>query len=58
MFLVEFDIINDNIPERPDTENFIASLTLVSSNVPVTLDPQMAFINIVDDDGTYIVSTF
>ena len=56
-FQVDFDIINDNIPESPTTENFTATLTVVSSNVPLTLAPQMAFVTIVDDDGMYFVST-
>lgn len=56
-YQVDFNIINDNIPESPTTENFTASIAVFSSNVPLTLAPQMAFVAIVDDDGMYLTTT-
>ena len=52
-YTVEISIINDTIEEFPNTENFTATLTLLGSNVAVTLDPDTAYVTIIDDDGMY-----
>ena len=44
-------IINDNMQEIPASENLTAMLTLVSANVAVTLDPDTAYVTILDDDS-------
>ena len=51
MFEVNINIIDDNIQEVPNIENFTAVLSAVSSNVPFTLDPDTALVTIMDDDG-------
>lgn len=51
MFDVNIYIIDDDIQEDPNLENFTAIITSVSSNVPFTLDPDTALVTIMDDDG-------
>lgn len=51
MFEVNIDIIDDDIQEVPNIENFTAVISSVSSNVPFILDPDTALVTIMDDDG-------
>lgn len=51
MTTVDIGIINDNMREVPDRENFTATLTVIDSNVPLSLNPQTASVTILDDDG-------
>ena len=50
-FVANVPIINDNMQEIPASENLTATLTFVSANVAVTLDPDTAYVTILDDDS-------
>ena len=55
-FKFNVTIIDDSIQEIPNMENFTVSITLLDSTRPViTLDPSVAYVTIVDDDGTHIL---
>lgn len=52
--MIPVNIINDDIQEIPPRENFTASLSVVASNVPYSLNPNTTYVTIIDDDGMCI----
>lgn len=58
MYLVDILIINDTIEEVPNVENFTVNLTVLESNVPLSLSPQTASVTITDDDGINIYAHY
>ena len=53
MFEIEIPILDDDVIETPNRENFTANI-VVSANVPLSLGPTVATVTIIDDDGKHL----